>query len=76
MFKATIRQIHLYLGITIGTILALMGLTGFITAWDEDIMAALDHGVIRVEPRHLPTLTPDQLLQRFSEQMPAAKPTV
>jgi sulfite reductase (NADPH) flavoprotein alpha-component len=76
MFKTIIRQIHWFLGITVGTILALMGLTGVITAFDEDIMSALDHGVIRVEPRKLPALTPDQLLQRFSAQMPGAKPTI
>ncbi|WP_454719028.1 PepSY domain-containing protein [Caulobacter segnis] len=76
MFKGLIRQAHWLLGISLGLVLTVMGVTGAITAFDDEILAALDHGVIRVAPRQAPTLSPDALLSRFAAQRPGAKPTL
>lgn len=76
MFKGLIRQLHWFLGITLGLVLTVMGVTGAITAFDDEIMGALDHGVIRGAPQATAPLTPDALLARFVAQRPGAKPTL
>ncbi len=51
MLKELIRQIHWALGVTLGLVLTVMGVTGTITAFDDEILRALDRGVIQVAPR-------------------------
>lgn len=68
-------QLHWMLGVTIGIVLAIMGVTGATMAFEDQIMEALSPGVVDVAPRAAPLLTPDQLLARFVAQTPGAKPT-
>jgi sulfite reductase (NADPH) flavoprotein alpha-component len=70
-----IFQLHWMLGITIGIVLAIMGVTGATMAFEDQIMEALSRGVIDVAPRAAPVLSPDQVLARFALQAPGAKPT-
>src|ERR1700758_3676026 len=58
-------QLHWVLGITLGLVLAVMGVTGAAMAFEDQIMQALSPGVASVQPRRAPLLTPDQLLARF-----------
>lgn len=76
MLKELIRQVHWALGLTLGLVLTVMGVTGTITAFDDEILRALDRGVIQVAPRQAPPLSPDALLARFAAQRPGAKPTL
>jgi sulfite reductase (NADPH) flavoprotein alpha-component len=73
--KWLIYRLHWLLGITLGVVLALMGVSGAMMSFEDEIMASLSHGVVDVAPRSAPTLTPDQLLARFHEQKPGAAPT-
>ena len=70
MFKNIWFQIHWFIGITAGTILMTIGLTGAILAFREEIMDVLSPGVMHVKVREQQPLTPQQLL----EQIRAAEP--
>ena len=74
-FRWLVFQAHWLLGITLGVVLALMGVTGATMAFEDQIMEALSPGVAHVAPRAEPVLAPDALLQRFAVQKPEAKPT-
>jgi sulfite reductase (NADPH) flavoprotein alpha-component len=76
MFKWFIHQVHWLLGITIGLVLPVVGVTGAIMAFEDNIMEALSAGIVDVAPQALPVLTPDQLLARFLAQQPGAVPTL
>jgi sulfite reductase (NADPH) flavoprotein alpha-component len=76
MFKWLIHQAHWLLGITIGLVLPVIGVTGAIMAFEDPIMEALSPGIVDVAPLPLPLLTPDQLLARFAAQQPGAAPTL
>ncbi len=76
MFKWFIHQVHWLLGITIGLVLPVMGVTGAIMAFEDNIMEALSAGIVDVAPQALPALTPDQLMARFLVQQPGAVPTL
>ncbi|KAF1048433.1 MAG: Sulfite reductase [NADPH] flavoprotein alpha-component [Herbaspirillum frisingense] len=70
MFKKIWFQIHWFIGITAGTILMTIGVTGALLAFREEIMDALSPGVMHVQARQQQALTPQQLL----EQIRAAEP--
>ncbi|NQE63745.1 PepSY domain-containing protein [Caulobacter sp. RHG1] len=74
-FRWIIFQAHWLLGITLGVVLGLMGVTGATMAFEDQIMETLSPGVVQVAVRAEPVLTPDQLLARFAVQAPEAKPT-
>ncbi len=76
MIKSFIRRTHWLLGITIGLVLPVIGITGAIMAFEDPIMEALSPGIVDVAPQPLPALTPDQLLARFAAQQPGAVPTL
>lgn len=76
MLKSFIRQVHWLLGITIGLVLPVIGITGAIMSFEDPIMEALSPGTVDVVPQPLPALTPDQLLARFAVQQPGAVPTL
>jgi sulfite reductase (NADPH) flavoprotein alpha-component len=60
-------QIHWFLGITAGLVLAMMGVTGAMMSFEHEIMAALSPGIVTVEPHGAP-LSPDALIARASQQ--------
>ncbi|MBB5390722.1 MULTISPECIES: sulfite reductase flavoprotein subunit alpha [unclassified Herbaspirillum] len=70
MFKNIWFQIHWFIGITAGTILMTIGLTGAALSFREEITDALNPGVMHVQVREQQPLTPQQLL----EQIGAAEP--
>lgn len=70
MIRRALFQIHSYLGISIGFVLALMGITGAIMAFDDEIMAAMSPGIVSVPASTATPLMPDALLQKVHEQRP------
>nr|WP_277346343.1 sulfite reductase flavoprotein subunit alpha [Solimonas marina] len=61
---------HWLLGISAGLVLAVMGLTGGLMSFEDEIMAALSHDRARVEAPGAPALSPDALRARLEAQAP------
>ncbi|MGV7207277.1 PepSY domain-containing protein [Oxalobacteraceae bacterium A2-2] len=55
-------QLHWLIGITAGSVMMLIGLSGALLAFREEILDAVNPGVRHVAPRAAPVLTPAQLL--------------
>ena len=75
MFKKIWFQLHWFIGITAGTLLMTIGVTGAVLAFREEIMEALSPGVMHVQVRQQATLTPQQLLDKLREAEPARRVT-
>lgn len=69
-FKWVIFQLHWGLGITLGLVLALMGITGALMSFEDPIMRAISPGIVTVAPREGAPLTPDNLISRIQAQRP------
>lgn len=52
--RKTFLKIHLYLGLTVGLLFVLTGLTGSILVFGEEIDRALNPRLLRVEPKNAP----------------------
>ncbi|ENX04569.1 hypothetical protein F900_00142 [Acinetobacter modestus] len=70
MSKKVFFQIHWLLGITAGLILSLMGVTGAIYSYDQQILKWLNQDSYVVEAAQTPKLSPAQLYQHFNQQQP------
>lgn len=69
MFKKILFQIHWFLGITAGIILAIIGVTGAIYSYDQQILNWLNTESYQViVPENQEKLTPEQLYQHFIQQ--------
>lgn len=73
MFKKTLFQIHWFLGISAGLILSLMGVTGAIYSYEQQILKAINQDSYTVQVAQQPKLTPAQLYQHFSQSNPEMK---
>lgn len=71
-FRNAIFQIHWFFGITAGVVLALVGVTGAMLSFEDEILKSLNPGVITVTPRGA-ALAPNALVARILEQQPDAK---
>jgi sulfite reductase (NADPH) flavoprotein alpha-component len=69
MFRKLIFQTHWLLGITAGFVLAIMGVTGALLSFEEEIVAALSPSRVTV-PAKVTPLLPDMLVARLREQRP------
>ncbi len=70
--RRVILRVHWLLGISAGLVLAFMGVTGAMMAFEDEIMEALSPQA-RVEIGTPMPLSPDVLLARVGEQLPQAK---
>lgn len=73
MIKRIFFQIHWFLGITAGLILSLMGITGAIYSYEQQILKAINSESYVVEAQQQEKLNPTQLYQHFSQQDPDLK---
>ncbi|WP_180063255.1 sulfite reductase flavoprotein subunit alpha [Acinetobacter sp. YH16042] len=73
MFKKTLFQIHWFLGISAGLILSLMGVTGAIYSYEQQILKAINQDSYVVQAQQQPKLTPAELYQHFSQSDPDMK---
>ena len=55
-------QVHWFIGITAGTVLVVIGLTGALLAFHEEILDVINPGVRQVAPSAGPMLTPQQTI--------------
>lgn len=65
VFKKVLFQLHWFFGISAGLVLALMGATGALYAFEGEIMAALNPEVLRVEVREPGILAPAELVSKI-----------
>ncbi|ENW05626.1 PepSY domain-containing protein [Acinetobacter beijerinckii] len=70
MLKKVFFQIHWFLGITAGLILSLMGVTGAIYSYDQQILKWINQDSYVVQAATTHKLTPAQLYQHFNQQQP------
>ena len=70
MLKKTFFQIHWFLGITAGLILSLMGVTGAIYSYDQQILKWLNTDSYTVQAENRSKLTPVELYQHFQQKDP------
>ena len=63
--KAAFLQVHSIIGLAISLVLTVIGLTGATMSFEDEIGDWLNAAIMHVEPRPIPTLTPDQLIARL-----------
>ncbi|MEG8039159.1 sulfite reductase flavoprotein subunit alpha [Sphingomonas sp. LR60] len=75
MTRAVLFQLHWFLGITAGLVLAVMGVTGGLMSFEPEIIAALNPGVVTVSRVAGAPLPAPALIARFEAQRPGARIT-
>ncbi|WP_127090058.1 sulfite reductase flavoprotein subunit alpha [Aquabacter cavernae] len=70
MLKAVWFQIHWFLGITAGLVLAVVGVTGAMLSFEGEILAALNPEVVHVAPQPGGPLAPAALLEKVRANAP------
>nr|WP_314481242.1 sulfite reductase flavoprotein subunit alpha [uncultured Pseudomonas sp.] len=68
MLKKTLFQLHWLFGITAGLVLAVMGITGALYSFQEELLGAFNADVLRVEVRPEGVLPPAELVRRVEAQ--------
>ncbi|MDB5617119.1 PepSY-associated TM helix domain-containing protein [Tardiphaga sp.] len=71
--KAALLQVHSILGLTISLVLALIGVTGAVMSFEDEIGAVLNADLLQVEARSMPMLSPDALVARLQASGEAAR---
>ncbi|TBV04064.1 sulfite reductase flavoprotein subunit alpha [Phytopseudomonas dryadis] len=67
MFKKILFQLHWLLGISAGLVLALMGVTGALYSFQEELLVAINPQM-SVAPQPGPVLAPGELIERLQAQ--------
>ena len=62
--KKTLFQLHWLFGITAGMVLAVLGITGALYSFQEELLRAFNGEVLRVEVRPEGLLPPAELVKR------------
>jgi uncharacterized iron-regulated membrane protein len=65
LFKAALLQVHSVIGLAVALVLAVIGITGAMMSFEDEIGALLNAGIMQVEARPAPRLTPDALVARL-----------
>lgn len=68
MLKKTLFQVHWFFGISAGLILALMGITGAISSFQDELLDVFNPEVLRVEQRPSGVLPPIELVSKLEAQ--------
>lgn len=65
VFKKTLFQLHWFFGVSAGLVLALMGITGAVVSFQDEILRALNPQVLTVEKQPAGVLPPAELVERI-----------
>lgn len=68
MFKKILFQLHWFFGISAGLVLAVMGVTGALYAFEGEIMRALNPDVLRVQVRESGVLPPAEVVPKIEAE--------
>lgn len=71
--KSAFLQVHSLIGLAISLVLGLIGITGAMLSFEDEIVAALNRDVAKVDPRPAPVLAPDEIVARVQAQAGAGK---
>lgn len=63
--KPALLQVHSVIGLAISLVVAVVGMSGAMMSFEDEIGASLNAGIMRVEARSTPMLTPDALVARL-----------
>jgi len=63
--KAALLQVHSIIGLAMALLFAVVGITGAIMGFEDEIQAALNRGITHVDASATPRLTPDELVARL-----------
>ena len=75
MVKNAIFQIHWFLGITAGLVLAVVGVTGAMLSFEHDLLKAMNAGVMTVPVQGRTPLPPAELVARIARAEPGTAVT-
>lgn len=67
MLKKVLFQVHWFFGISAGLVLAIMGITGAITSFQDELLDLLNPQALQVEQRASGILQPVELVQRLQD---------
>lgn len=70
MLKKTLFQLHWFFGITAGLILSIIGVTGALYSYDQQILKWFNQDSYVVQVADSPKLTPDQIYQKLLTKDP------
>nr|WP_314076269.1 sulfite reductase flavoprotein subunit alpha [uncultured Roseococcus sp.] len=70
MIRSILFTLHWLIGITAGTVLMVVGVTGALMSFEDEILLQLNRGVMTVEARAEPALAPDALVAALTRQVP------
>lgn len=70
MVRNAIFQVHWFLGITAGLVLAVVGVTGAMLSFEHDLLKAMNAGVMTVPVEGRTPLAPAQLVARIARAEP------
>lgn len=73
MIKTILFQLHWFLGISAGLILSIMGLTGALFSYEQQIIRAISPSSFEVSAQSGTVLSPAQLYQQLNSQFPTKK---
>jgi len=68
--RQVLFQVHWFLGITAGFVLAVMGVSGAMLSFEHEIMRAFSPGIVTLAPGTTISLSPDEVIARASAQRP------
>lgn len=71
--RAILFQLHWFIGITAGTVLIAIGLSGALLAFREEILDLINPGVRQVAPQAGPALAPPQLVEALTRSDAAGR---
>ncbi|MDR9777803.1 PepSY domain-containing protein, partial [Rhizobium hidalgonense] len=71
MIKKVLFQLHWFLGISAGLILSIMGLTGALFSYEQQIIHTISPHSFEVEAQDRPTLNPAALYHLIHTQYPS-----
>jgi sulfite reductase (NADPH) flavoprotein alpha-component len=75
MFRWITVQLHWLLGITLGVVLALMGITGALISFDDDLLALMNRDVVTVATPTITRLSMNELIERLQIAQPNTQVT-
>src|SRR5450830_1203223 len=70
MFKKVWFQVHWFIGITAGTVLMAIGVSGAVLSFREELLDWINPGIVHVALQQTPALTPQQLIERLHVALP------